>query len=157
MKDKGPIQLSPALSRIFRRHFDGDYYLPHVDGFIRANINKEDSINAIKVRYHKYFAERTIALAGDREGLGNNHAWRLRMHELIVDLKALSHTDFDVLRRMKTGESMDRDIKTIDGCDIIYAPIESERIANIRQTRYAEEFLEAQAEMKSMQEIDENI
>jgi hypothetical protein len=134
-ESKEPLILSPALSRLFRRHFDHDYYLPHVTGFIHANINKEDSINAIKQRYHKHFEAKAREFANDRQALANSHAWRLKMHDLITDLRALSHNDIDILRHIHPTEAMPRDIKTIKGRPVIYAREETGKIESLREIR----------------------
>jgi hypothetical protein len=113
------IKLSPALSRVIRRHYAGDYYLPHVDGMIRRYVNKEDSIREIKARYHEYFVIELARHANEPEKLANTKAWQLKMHNLIVDLKGLSHTDFDILTKLTTYETMPRKMKTINGRELI--------------------------------------
>lgn len=119
--EKDTIQLSPALSRVFRRHFDKDYSLSDVSGIIRRYINKEDSLNAIFGRYHRYFERAISKYSGDRnpERLINTNAWRQKIRNLMRDLKLLSHSDFDVLRRFKEDESMQRPIVNVGGKTII--------------------------------------
>jgi hypothetical protein len=120
MKDE-KIVLSPALGRIISKHFEGMYNLYEVDSFFRTYINKEDVIREINARYAKMFNNYENIYARNTNTLTGVRKWRQGMRMLITDLKGLSHTDFDVLRYIKTEEAMQRTISTINNKPIEFS------------------------------------
>jgi hypothetical protein len=117
MADVEYIELSPALSRLIRRHNIQDYWLVWATPFAHTYVNKEDAIKEFRARWRLVVNSgyMTYTEPSDRMGIVK---WRDKLVQLAKDLEALSHTDFDLLRRIKPEEAPIRPFTTINGKQI---------------------------------------
>jgi hypothetical protein len=113
MENVEQITLSKELSRLIRRHNVMDYNYIWAGSFPKTYLNKEDAIREYKKRYKLLVEEGYLAYKKhpDKDGILR---WRDKLVELLYDLEALSHTDFDILRGMLPAEWDHRPITTIN-------------------------------------------
>ncbi len=92
------MKISPALSHVLRRHYDGDYSLAWGISFIKSYSSRREIIAVMKRRI-KEVIERDMAGLKFRSRKAGMERLRTGMLELITDITKLPHADIDLLKR----------------------------------------------------------